>query len=88
MATPEGLELTLAGRLPAAEAGRVSAVLQAAVAGGCRRITLKLEGLDYVSSAGIAAFTAAAAALSASGGTLTLVDAQPAVQVALDLAGW
>lgn len=86
--TAEGLELTLAGRLPAAAAGRLSSVLQGAVDGGCRRISLRLEGLDYMSSAGIAALRATADALARSGGALTLDNPQPAVKVALDLAGW
>jgi anti-sigma B factor antagonist len=85
--TQDLLRIAAHGRLSAATAPRLVEALVAAIEGGKRRILLDLNELDYISSAGILAIQAAGARVEAGGGTLTVENAQPAVRVALDLAG-
>jgi anti-anti-sigma factor len=82
----DGVRIAADGRLSAATAPRLAEALAAAIVAGRRRILLDLNGLDYISSAGILAIQAMEARVQAEGGTLTLENAQPAVRVALDLA--
>lgn len=79
--------IALEGRLSAATTPRFAAALADAIAAGQRRIMLDLNGLDYISSGGILAIEATAARLRTAGGWLCLTGAQPAVRVALELAG-
>jgi len=67
--------------------GKLPKTTLAAIEAGKRRILLDLNALDYISSAGILAIQAAGARLEAEGGALTVENVQPAVRVALDLAG-
>jgi anti-anti-sigma factor len=66
---------------------QLAAALDEAIAAGSRRIILDLKDLNYISSAGIVTIQSAAARLLAEGGSLRLTGAQPAVRVALELAG-
>ena len=83
----DGVRIAAEGRLSAAETPRLVEALTAAIRAGRRRILLDLNGLDYISSAGILAIQAATARVQAEGGVLTVENAQPAVRVALNLAG-
>jgi anti-anti-sigma factor len=85
--TQDSVRIAAHGRLSAATAPRLVEALAAAIEAGKRRILLDLNGLDYISSAGILAIQAAAARAETEGGALTVENAQPAVRVALDLAG-
>lgn len=80
--------LAVSGRLSAATASRLAEALATAIAAGHTGILLDLKELDYISSGGILTLEAAAARLRAEGGWLRLAETQPAVRVALDLAGW
>ncbi|HET7617477.1 MAG TPA: STAS domain-containing protein [Vicinamibacterales bacterium] len=82
------LVLRTAGRLPAAAAPRMAAALADAIGAGERDVIVDLEGLDYISSAGILAIEAAAARLHMEGGRLRLASPLPPVRLALELAGF
>jgi anti-anti-sigma factor len=81
------LTVTLTGRLAASETPRVADAFARAVDAGERRILLDVQGLDYVSSAGILAIEATAARLRSGGGTLEIRGAAGAVKIAMGLAG-
>ena len=81
------VRMSLGGRLSAATAPQLASALGDAIALGRRRILLDLNGLDYISSGGIMAIETAAARLRGDGGWLRLTKPQPAVRVALELAG-
>jgi len=83
----ETTRLGLQGRLSGATSGQLAAVFDEAIGTGSRRIVLDLKDLNYISSAGIVTIQSAAARLLAEGGSLRLTGAQPAVRVALELAG-
>ena len=88
--TRDGGETTrigLQGRLSGATSPQLAAVLEEEIAAGNRRIALNLKELDYISSAGIVTIQSVAARLLTEGGSLRLTGAQPAVRVALELAG-
>ena len=85
--TEDRVRIAADGRLSAATTPRLVQALVAAIEAGERRILLDLNGLDYISSAGVLAIRAASARVDAEGGALTVENAQPAVRVALDLAG-
>ena len=81
------LVLTFAGRIGAASAPQLIEALVAAVEGGYRRILVDLEGVDYLSSAGVIALEAIAGRVYAAGGRLVLCDLAEPVRLALQLAG-
>ena len=75
-----------AGRLGSAGAAALrEALLSSEFAG--HRLVLDLEGVDYVSGAGIEAIEAIAKAAHDSGGGLELVNVRAPVQISLALAG-
>jgi anti-anti-sigma factor len=82
-----GVRIAAAGRLSAATTPRLVEALVAAIGTSNRRIMLDLNGLDYISSTGIRAIQSVAARVQSEGGSLTVEHAQPAVRVALNLAG-
>jgi anti-anti-sigma factor len=77
----------LHGRLSGATSPQLAAALEEVIAAGSRRIVLDLKDLSYISSGGIVTIQSAAARLLDKGGSLRLTGAQPAVRVALELAG-
>ena len=85
--TGETTRIGLEGRLSGATSPQLATALEEAIASGSRRIFLDLKGLSYISSAGIVVIQSAAVRLQSEGGSLQLTGAQPAVQVALQLAG-
>jgi anti-anti-sigma factor len=83
----EPTRIGLEGRLSGATSAQLASVLGEAIAAGSRRILLDLKDLNYISSGGIGTIQSAAARLLVEGGSLQLTGAQPAVRVALELAG-
>jgi anti-anti-sigma factor len=83
----ETTRIGLEGRLSGATSPQLAAALDEAIAAGSRRILLDLKDLNYISSGGIVVIQSAVARLHSEGGSLQLTGAQPAVQVALQLAG-
>ena len=83
----ETTRIGLKGRLSGATSPQLATALEEAIASGSRRILLDLKDLNYISSGGIVVIQSAAARLQSEGGSLQLTGAQPAVQVALKLAG-
>jgi anti-anti-sigma factor len=77
----------LEGRVSGATSPQLATALGEAIASGSRRILLDLKGLNYISSGGIVIIQSAAERLQSEGGSLELTGAQPAVRVALELAG-
>lgn len=79
--------LALGGRLGTASSGHLrDAVIQAMDAGHLA-ILVDLEGVDYMSGAGLLALDAAAGRLRAAGGRLALCSACDAVRVILEFGG-
>jgi anti-anti-sigma factor len=83
----ETTRIGLEGRLSGSTSPQLASVLGEAIASGSRRILLDLKDLTYISSGGIVAIQSASARLLSEGGSLRLTGAQPAVRVALELAG-
>jgi stage II sporulation protein AA (anti-sigma F factor antagonist) len=81
------LVLTLAGRLGAGSAASFEAAVAEAVGRGEARLVVDLTGVDYISSAGLQALSAAAGRCARSGGGLALCGVSEPVRIALDLGG-
>ena len=77
----------LRGRIGTAGAGRLIEVVAQAIGQGQRRLVLDLSGVDYISSAGLRAFDAAADRIRAAGGALVLCGLTEPVRLAFDLGG-
>jgi anti-anti-sigma factor len=84
--TGEALIVTLAGRVGAADAGVVGSAIED-LARGATEVLLDLKDLDYISSAGLHVLDEAARQVRGRGGTLTIVNPQPAVQAVLEMSG-
>jgi len=76
----------VAGRLGTAGAAALMEGLMSSFIPG-RRVVLDLEGVDYVSGAGVQALETIAKAAQRTGGSLELVNLADPVQICLDLAG-
>ena len=83
------LILALRGRLGTASAGDLlEAIVQAVDGdGGFRAILVDLEGVDYMSSAGLIALDAAAGRMHAAGGRLAVSGACDPVRLVLEFGG-
>ena len=81
------LVLTLAGRLGATSAVVLDVAVTAAIGRGDARLVIDLEGVDYVSSAGLRALAAAASLCAQARGGLALCGLAEPVRIALDLGG-
>lgn len=79
--------VAFAGRLGADGSHGLADSLGDAIRGGQRRLLVDLEGVDYVSSAGLQALQTAAAGMRQSGGSLVLCALCEPVRLALELAG-
>ena len=79
--------VTLTGRLGAASAVPFGARLAEAISRGNARMVIDLQGVDYISSAGLAALAAAASLCARSQGMLVLCGLTDPVRIALDLGG-
>jgi len=81
----EVLILALRGRLGTASAGDLlEAVVQAIDDGGFRAILVDLEGVDYMSSAGLIALDASAGRIHGAGGRLAVSGACDPVRLVLE----
>jgi anti-anti-sigma factor len=76
------------GRLDATSAPEADRRLAALSEGGARQIVLDLSGVEYVSSAGLRVFLAAAKRMQRAQGRLALAAPAPQVREILDLAGF
>ena len=81
------LVLSVGGRLGSESSGRLLEALAAALRAGERQILVDLQGVDYVSSAGIRALAAAAARVHAAGGRLVLCAVTEPVRIVLAMGG-
>ena len=79
--------LVLTGRLGAASAVRFDAAVTGAVARGDVRLVVDMDGVDYISSAGLRALAAAEGRCAEARGALLLCGLTDPVRIALDLAG-
>ena len=83
------LVLTLRGRLGTESAGNLIDAVVGALDGGkgCRSVLVDLEGVDYMSSAGLMAVDAVAGRTRAAGGALVLCHACDPVRLVLEFGG-
>jgi anti-anti-sigma factor len=81
------LVLALNGRLGAVSAVGFDAAVSEAVARGDVRLVVDLDGVDYISSAGLRAMAAAGGRCSEARGALCLCRLTEPVRIALDLGG-
>jgi anti-sigma B factor antagonist len=79
--------LGVRGRIGAAASPRLAAALTEELSAGHPRIVLDLDGVDYMSSAGLRVVQAAAARAAECGARLALCRLPEPVRVAFDLAG-
>lgn len=84
-AAGDAVVLDVAGRIGSAAAPQLTEALSSAGTRGSR-IVLELSGVDYISSAGIAAIEHGAARLAAEGKTLVIRGGRGATALCLDLA--
>src|SRR5688572_32987828 len=78
--------ITLVGRLDTNTAPELDKALDALLMKkGISRVVFDLEGLEYLSSAGIRCFVRARKILEPAGGRVAVVNPQPAVQKVLDI---
>lgn len=78
----------LQGRLDAASAPETDRRLAALIHGGARQVVLDLSGVEYVSSAGLRVFLAAAKRMQQAHGKLGLASPTSQVRQILDMAGF
>jgi anti-anti-sigma factor len=74
------------GRLGTLSSGELIEALVAAIRAGEHRLVLDLEGMDYVSSAGLLAIDAVLGRLHQAGGVLVLCNLAEPVRLACELA--
>jgi anti-anti-sigma factor len=83
----KGIVLVASGRIGGATSAHLARALTGAIDQGCRGIVLDLEGVDYISSAGLRELASAAARLHGVGGQLILCGIRGPVERAIELAG-
>lgn len=81
------LVLALAGRLGASSAVSLGVAVSQAVGRGDSRLVIDLEGVDYVSSAGLKALATAGSLCARAHGGLALCGLGEPVRIALELGG-
>lgn len=79
--------IALTGRLGSEACGQIVDALIQTIDEGHRRILVDLQGVDYVSSAGLLALDATAGRLLGDGGALVLCAVCEPVRVVLEMAG-
>ncbi len=77
----------VAGRLGTAGAAALQQQVHNVSAVGGRRLVLDLQGVDYLSGAGVRAIEGLARAVHEGGGTLELTKLTEPVRISVDLAG-
>ena len=76
------------GRLDASSAPEMDRYLTTLIDGGARQVVLDLSALEYVSSAGLRTFLAAAKRMKQAQGKLALACPAPQIRQILDMAGF
>ncbi len=82
------LELTITGRLDAQWADRLSRELADAIRGGARRLRLDLDGVDFISSAGLRVLLQYYKQVKGMQGSLVVSNPSAPVQTVIALAGF
>jgi len=80
--------LRLTGRLDAYSANEVEKSITGLIDGGCVRIVVNLEGVEYISSSGLRVILAALKQLRKLKGELSLACLRPYVKEVFDIAGF
>jgi anti-sigma B factor antagonist len=80
--------LRLTGRLDAYSANEVEKSITGLIDGGCVRIVVNLEGVEYISSSGLRVMLAALKRLRKLKGELSLACLRPYVKEVFDIAGF
>jgi len=80
--------LQLQGKLDSMSSPELDKRLIALIESGTRQIAVNLEGLDYVSSAGLRVFLSAAKRIKQTQGRLALANPSVQVQQIFDIAGF
>lgn|SRR5687767_3914330 len=80
--------VSMSGSIDALTAGDVITYFERHVTEGATRLVAGLDGVDYVSSAGLRSFLATLKAARQAGGDLRLAGAQDNVQKVLAMAGF
>ena len=79
--------VTVSGRVDSETAPRLDDALAPLAAGANSKVVLDLQGVDYISSAGLRSIVKAAQAAQKSGGELRLAAVSDAVEVVLRTVG-
>lgn len=80
--------LALSGRLDAYSSNEVEKSITGLIDGGCVRIVVNFEGVEYISSSGLRVMLAALKRLRKLNGELSLACLQPYVKEVFDIAGF
>ena len=80
--------LALTGRLDAYSANEVEKCITGLIDGGCVRLVVNLEGVEYISSSGLRVMLAALKRLRKLKGELSMACLRPYVQEVFDIAGF
>lgn len=78
----------LAGRIDAATSPSVENAVNTAVGGGAKRVIFDMNGVGYVSSAGLRVILLAAKKAQAAGGGMSVCGLQAGVQQVFDVSGF
>lgn len=81
------VRLEAIGSVDAATSDQLEAALNAAVAAGCRRITLDLSGLLFMASVGWGLLLSSNSELHRRGGALTLTGMRPEIRHVYEILG-
>jgi anti-anti-sigma factor len=84
----DAVVLRVEGRLDAATSPEFEKAFQQSINSECRRMIVDLEGVDYVSSAGLRVILVAAKTVRAGGGVLGLSGLRRTVKDTLEMAGF
>lgn len=80
--------LTVSGRMDTNTAPEAEKVIARQIDGGARHLLLDLEGLEYMSSAGLRALLLGAKKSKATGATLALAGVRPEIKEVLVVSGF
>ena len=80
--------VTLSGRFDAQSAGEVEDKFSSVLQEGCQKLLVDMDGVDYISSAGLRVLLSTAKKLSASRGKLVLCSLKPYVREVFEVAGF
>jgi anti-sigma B factor antagonist len=80
--------ISIAGRVDTATAPELEQAINAAIAGGCRRLLMDFSGVSYISSGGLRVLLSTAKKLRGNGDRFGLCALSPEVLKILRLAGF